>query len=65
MKGAQARLMARRAAEVSAVRNLGKKLGLDSTSRVRQFTYESIRYLANGQVEVTVKAVRSTNANRT
>lgn len=59
MKGAQARLMARRAAEVAAVRNLGKKLGLGSTARVGSFKYVAARYLPGGAVEVTVEAVRT------
>ncbi len=64
MKGAQALLMARRAAEVAAVRNLGRKLGLDSKARIGPFEYESTRRLADGRVEVTVNAVRRISTGR-
>ena len=63
MKGAQARLMARRAAEVAAVRSLGRKLGLGSNARVGNFKYVAARYLPGGAVEVTVEAVRTLAAN--
>jgi hypothetical protein len=63
MKGAQARLMARRAAEVAAVRSLGRKLGLGSNARVGNFKYVATRTLPGGAVEVTVEAVRALAAN--
>lgn len=49
---AQARLMARRAAEVTAVRNLATRL---YTDRVGGFRYLPARTLPNGWVEVTVE----------
>jgi hypothetical protein len=64
---AQSRLMARRAAEVVAVRNLAAKLhnvSVDSTegtghitmaTRIRGFRYRSSRLLPDGRVEVTVE----------
>lgn len=64
---AQSRLMARRAAEVTAVRNLAAKLHdlpVDSTEGtgrittatcVRGFRYGSSRLLPNGRVEVTIE----------
>ncbi len=55
MKGAQAKLMARRAAEVVAVRNLAKKLGIESGERVSGFRYVVTKDLPNGKVEVTVE----------
>lgn len=64
MKGAQARLMARRAAEVAAVRNLGMKLGLGSNARVGNFKYVAARTLPGGAVEVTVEAARPLAANK-
>ena len=56
MRGAQARLMAQRAAEVVAVRNLSRKLGLPPGSPVGPFRYVATRRLPNGAVEVTVEA---------
>ena len=56
MRGTQARLMAQRAAEVVAVRNLGRKLGLPPGSPVGPFRYVATRRLPNGAVEVTVEA---------
>lgn len=55
MAGAQAQLMARRAAEVTAMRNLAVKLGLGSHERLPSFRYVSARNLSNGSVEVTVE----------
>lgn len=55
MRGAQARLMARRAAEVTAVKNLAAKLGLPSTARMGALRYVSARNLPGGAVEVTVE----------
>lgn len=52
---AQARLMARRAAEVVAVHNLALKLGLPSGTRVRGFRYLPPIYHPDGRVEVTVE----------
>ena len=57
MQGVQARLMARRAAEVVAVRNLTAKLGLGPRARVPAFRYVATKHLANGSVEVTVETV--------
>ncbi len=55
MKGARAKLMARRAAEVVAVRNLARELGHERQARIRGFRYASTEYLANGSVKVTVE----------
>lgn len=55
LRGVQARLMARRAAEVVAVRNLARKLGFSRHTRVRGFRYLPARFLRNGWVEVTVE----------
>lgn len=57
MRGAQARLMARRAAEVTAVRNLAAKIGLPPRAQLSSFRYVSFRNLAGGAVEVTVETV--------
>jgi hypothetical protein len=57
MQGAQARLMARRAAEVEAVRNLAAKLGLGRRARLPAFRYVGTKHFANGSVEVTVETV--------
>ena len=60
MRGAQARMMAKRAAEVIAVRNLGVKLGLPPGSQIGPFRYVGTHFLPNGSVEVTVETtVRS------
>lgn len=58
MKGAQARLMARRAAEVIAVRNLARKLGMRSKARLRGFRYVLTEYRADGTVKVVVEYPR-------
>ena len=65
MAGAQGRLMARRAAEVTALQNLAVKLGLGSQGRLPSFRYVSTTHLANGSVEVTVETTvpRSRAAN--
>ena len=63
MRGVQARLMARRAAEVTAVRNLAAKLGLPPGARMGSFRYVSARNLPGGAVEVTVETLA--NAKRT
>ena len=52
LTGTRAHLMARRAGEVTAVRNLAKALG---TRRVRGFRYVSYLTRADGTVEVTVE----------
>ncbi len=64
MVGAQAKLMARRAAEVRAVRNLVIKLGYGPTAFIRGFRYVSTEYLADGSVRVTVEIGRSDKGNR-
>lgn len=56
MHGAQARLMARRAAEVVAARNLAARLGLPAGARLGPFRYVAYRDLPSGGVEVTVEA---------
>lgn len=53
--GARARLMARRAAEVRAVRNLARKLGHGSRATVRGFQYRGTEYLSDGSVKVVVE----------
>jgi len=53
MKGARARLMAQRAAEVVAVRNLAGRLG--HRSSVHGFRYVSARTNADGSVYVVVE----------
>jgi hypothetical protein len=58
LRGAQARLMARRAAEVAAVRNLATKLGLGPNAGLSGFRYVSIRHRTDGAVEVIVEAPR-------
>jgi hypothetical protein len=55
MRGPQARLMARRAAEVDAIRNLGVRLNLRQGSRIGSFRYVTTRDLPNGAIEVTVE----------
>ncbi len=55
MPGAQGGLMARRAAEVGAVRNLAIKLGVGPQGRLPTFRYVSTKQLLNGSVEVTVE----------
>lgn len=59
MAGAQAKLMARRAAEVRAVRNLAIKLGYGPRATVRGFRYVSTEYLVDGSVRVMVEIPRS------
>ena len=56
LRGAQARLIARRAAEVVAVRNLAIKAGFGTTGTTPAFRYVSYRNLAGGAVEVTVES---------
>ena len=55
MGGAQARLMARRAAEVRAVRNLAIKLGGSRRTTIRGFRYVSTTYRTDGSIRVVVK----------
>jgi hypothetical protein len=55
MRGPQARLMARRAAEVVAVRNLTRTLGHGWSARVRGFRYVSTTYRPDGSVLVVVE----------
>jgi len=55
MKGPRAQLMARRAAEVTAVRNLARKMQ-ESGRTLQGFRYVSTRRLQNGVIEVTVEA---------
>lgn len=57
MRGTRARLMARRAAEVVAVRNLAGKLGLGRSATVRGFRYLPARLLPDGRIEVTVEYI--------
>ena len=56
MKGARAKLMARRAAEVVAVRNLGRKMGYGPRASIRGFRYVSTEFLIDGSVRVTVES---------
>lgn len=63
MPGAQGRLMARRAAEVVAVRNLAAKLGVGPRGRLPSFRYVSTKHLSNGSVEVTVETTVSVGRN--
>ena len=58
MKGARAKLLARRAAEVVAVRNLARKLGYGPRARIRGFRYVAAEHLADGSVKVTVEYPR-------
>ncbi|MEK7730325.1 MAG: hypothetical protein AAB363_00555 [Planctomycetota bacterium] len=65
MPGAQGRLMARRAAEVVAVRNLAVKLGVGPHGRLPSFRYVSTKHLPNGSVEVTVETTVPVGRNTT
>ncbi len=58
MAGPRGRLMARRAAEVVAVRNLATKLGMGHRAALRGFRYVSTRHRPDGSVEVTVETTR-------
>lgn len=53
---AQSRLMARRAAEVVAVRNLARQHSSSPSVRVRGFHYVRYREFRDGRVEVIVRA---------
>ena len=55
MHGTQRRLMAQRAAEVAAVRNLAVKLGIGPQGRLPTFRYVSTTHLLNRSVEVMVE----------
>jgi len=55
LRGARAKMMARRAAEVVAVRNLARKLNLGNPARIRGFRYTRTAYHADGSVTVTVE----------
>jgi len=55
LQGARARMMARRAAEVVAVRNLARKLNLGHPARIRGFRYTHTAYHVDGSVTVTVE----------
>ncbi len=55
LRGPQARLMARRAAEVVALGNLATKLGQGPRATIRSFRYVSTSYRSNGSVEVVVE----------
>jgi len=65
MKGAQARLMAQRAAEVAALRNLAVKLGRGSRGLLPSFRYVSTKYFPNGSVEVVVETTVPTSRTTT
>ncbi|MFQ5461559.1 MAG: hypothetical protein ACE5E5_02925 [Phycisphaerae bacterium] len=56
LTGARARMMARRAAEIVAVRNLARKLRIGN--RIRGFRYAHTAYHADGSVTVTVEYPR-------
>lgn len=56
MQGPQARLMAQRAAEVNAVRNLSNMLGGGPRAYLSGFHYVSRAKRADGSFEVTVEA---------
>jgi len=58
LQGPRARLMARRAAEVQAVRNLARKLGLPRHTVVRGIHYTKTDYHPNGTVVVEVQYKR-------
>jgi len=62
MTGGRARLMARRAAEVWAVRNLVTKLGCRGRATIRGFHYAATTYRADGSVEVVVEYVVNASA---
>jgi hypothetical protein len=64
MKGARAKLMARRAAEVVAVRNLATELGYGRCATIRGFRYSSTSYRADGSVEVVVEYLAAGRTQR-
>lgn len=53
--GSEARLMAQRAAEVDALRNLAKQLGYDDPATIRDFRFVSVDSLADDSVQVVVE----------
>jgi hypothetical protein len=55
--GPQARLMARRAAEVEAARNLALAMGYPKGTKIRGFRYVSMVERRDGSVEVTIEYV--------
>lgn len=61
MGGGQARLMARRAAEVRAVRSLAMKLGSGRRTRICGFRYAATAYRSDGTVYVVVEHPMSTS----
>ena len=60
----QGRLMAQRAAELVALRNLAIKLGVGPRGRLPTFRYISTKHLPNGSVEVTVETTVLVGRNR-
>jgi len=56
MAGARAKLMARRAAEVAAARNLALKIDPTGRQGAPPFRYVSTKFLSDGSVEVVVEA---------
>jgi len=65
LPGAQGRLMAQRAAEVVAARNLAVKLGVGPRGRLPSFRYVSTKNLPNGAIEVTVETMLPVRRNTT
>ena len=65
MPGTQGRLMARRAAEVVAVRNLAVKLGVGPQRHLPTFRHVSTKHFLNGSVEVTVETMVPVGRNTT
>ncbi len=65
LPGVQGRLMARRAAEVVAVRNLAVKLGVGPRGRLPSFRYVATKHLLIGSVEVTVETTLPVGRNMT
>ncbi len=57
--GSRATMMARRAADVVAVRNLANKLGLGRRARMRGFRYVLTEYRPDGSVMVVVEYPRT------
>jgi len=60
VRGSQAKLMARRAAEVVALRNLARELKLPASTVVRGFRFVSVVYNTDGSAIVTVEWRSST-----
>ena len=57
--GSRATMMARRAADVIAVRNLANKLGLGRRATIRGFRYVLTEYRPDGSVRVVVEYPRT------